>query len=423
MLFATSFAVVGDLYSPLERGRIQGLFAAMFGVSSVLGPALGGWITDVSSWRWVFYINLPVGVVAFAVVLLGMPWTRPHGGRRPRLDLAGSLALTAALLPFLLALVWAGDRYAWRSWQIAALFAGALMALVAFVQAERRAAEPILPLQLFRNRTFVVSSFILLLTGAGMFGAITLLPLFLQGAQEIPAGRAGSLMTPLSLSMVAGSAVAGQAMTRSGRYKFLVIAGSALMVAGLLLLSQIDVDTAYASLVPRMVLVGVGLGCTMPVFAVVVQNALPYQLLGVATSAVQFFRSVGGTLGVAILTGIMLHRLRDGLQGTVADVPAVTGGLSQLLNARGTAEAERAYAQAAPADASPWSQLLDVIHTQQAEAIAGVFLIAAVVVAVTFVFAWLLPELELQRASPQELARRMAAAQPQAPLPQQRGEA
>ncbi len=411
MLFATSFAIVGDLYSPLERGRIQGLFAAMFGISSVLGPALGGWITDATSWRWIFYINLPVGVLALAVVSLGMPWTRPLDGRRPRLDLWGSFTLTAALLPFLLALVWAGDRYPWRSWEIAALIGLATVALAAFVQAERRASEPILPLQLFRNRTFAVSAVILLLSGAGMFGAITMLPLFLQGAQQIPAARAGSLMIPLSLALVGGSATAGQLMTRTGRYRFLVIGGAVIMTAGLLLLSRINVDTPYAQLVPRMILVGAGLGLTMPVFAVIVQNALPYQMLGVATSAVQFFRSVGGTLGVAVFTGIMLHRFRSGLDGTAADVPAVTGNLSKLLNERGATEVQRAYAESAPSGVAPWSQVLELAHVSQSEAIAGVFLIAACVVAVTFVFAWLLPELELQRVSPQEMARRLAAQQ------------
>lgn len=321
--------------------------------------------------------------------------------------------------------------------EIAALFAAAVLALAAFVRAERRAHEPILPLQLFRNRTFAVSSVILLLTGAGMFGAITMLPLYLQGAQEIPAARAGSLMIPLSLAIVAGSAAAGQLITRTGRYKGLVIGGTVITTGGLLLLARITVDTPYAQLVPAMLLVGLGLGLTFPVFAAIVQNALPYQLLGVATSAVQFFRSIGGTLGVAVFTGIMLHRFRDGIGGTLADVPAVTGNLSKLLNDRGTPAVERAYAESAPAGAAPWSQVLDVAHVSQAEAIAGVFLIAAAVVAVTFIVAWLLPELELQRVSPQELARRMAAQppaheappapapapQPAAAVPQQPGDA
>ena len=286
MLFATAFAVVGDLFAPLERGRVQGLFAAMYGLASVVGPTLGGWITDAASWRWVFYINIPVGIVAFATIWFGMPWARAQAGSRARLDILGSVVLVGTLVPLLLALTWGGDRYAWSSSEVLGLFVAAAVGLPLFVLVEWRAAEPVLPLYLFRDRTFLVTSIVVFLLGAGMFGAITMVPTFLQGVRGEGARASGILMTPMTLAVSGSAILGGMIMTRTGRYKRLVVGSLVFMVVGMVLFATIEASTPLWQLIVYMVVVGVGIGTTFPVFTVVVQNALPFQLIGVATASV-----------------------------------------------------------------------------------------------------------------------------------------
>ena len=409
MIFASTFAVVADLYSPLERGRIQGAVAGVFGVSSVIGPTLGGWITDVSTWRWIFFINLPVGILAFTVIFFRMPWTRLYSGDRPRLDILGALLLGGAVVPFLLAMVWGGDRYAWESTQILGLVAVSLVALALFVLAEARAAEPLVPLFLFRNRTYAVSAVLLLLTGAGMFASLTLIPLYLQGVIGVSARVSGTLMTPMMITIPISAAFAGQVMSRTGRYKLLLIGGTAVMAAGLLIFSTVEASTGRGQAIPRMILITAGLGVTLPLLNVVVQNAVPFHVVGVATASVQFFRQIGGTLGVAILTGLMLNRFRDGLDEIASGLPAVLDNPSALLNESEVVELEERYvATAAPGD-PPFDIVLEAVRVSLADAISLVFVIGAVVVALAAVATIALPELELQRLSPVELARRAAA--------------
>ena len=308
LIFATTMAVIADLYSPIERGRVQGVVAGVFGIASVIGPTLGGWITDVSTWRWIFFINLPIGVVAFTAILLLMPWTRLRRAGEARIDFAGAILLSAAVVPFLLAMVWGGDRYEWISGQTLGLVGFSLVALAGFVAVEARAPEPLVPLFLFRNRTFAVSAVLLLLTGAGMFGALTLIPLYLQGVTGASARLSGTLMTPMMLAIPVSAAFSGQVMSRTGRYKYLLIGGIAVMAAGMFSFSTVDADTGRAEAIVRMIVMTLGLGVTLPLLQVVVQNAVPFSVVGVATASVQFFRQIGGTLGVAVLTGIMVGR-------------------------------------------------------------------------------------------------------------------
>lgn len=406
MLFATAFAVVGDLYAPLERGRIQGLFAAMFGFSSVIGPSLGGWITESASWRWVFYVNVPVGIIAFATVWFGMPWVRPSG-RRAKLDLPGAALLIGTLVPLLLALTWGGDRYAWGSPQVIGMLAASALGLPLFLLAERAAEEPVLPLHLFRNRTFVVTSAVVFLLGAGMFGAITMIPTFLQGVRGEGARAAGTWMTPLTLSLSASAVIGGQVMSRSGRYKRLVVASLLLMVVGMGLLSRVHAEMGLWPLIVDMIIVGVGIGMTMPIFTVIVQNALPFQFIGVATSSVQFFRQVGGTVGVAVFTGVMIHRFRDGVAEVASNAPLFAERADALLNRQGVEQLRTAYEASPSAGAPPFDAVLALTRVELADAIGLVFLIAAVVVAVGWVLSWWLPELELQSVSPAEQMQQM----------------
>lgn len=405
MLFATSFAVVADLYAPLERGRIQGLFAGVFGIASVAGPFLGGWLTDSVGWRWVFLVNLPVGLVALAIVTLGMPWERPQLAVRPRLDLAGSALLTLALVPLLLALTWGGHQYAWTSTPIVVLLAVAAVGVPLFLLAEARAAEPVLPLELFRNRTFSISALVLFMLGAGMFGAITMVPTFFQGVKGIAAASSGTLMTPLSVAISASAGFGGAIMTRTGRYRVLSLVGVGLVVVGLVLFAMLDETSSLDAAVVCTVIIGVGAGVTFPVFTVVVQNALPFQFIGVATASTTFFRQIGATVGVALLTGLMIGRFREGVARVAGAYPAIAQEADALLNERTLADVRRAYEAAATQGQPAFDTLLAGTRIELAGAIALVFAVAAVLVGVSWLALLALPELPLNAVSPAEQAR------------------
>ena len=410
LIFATTMAVIADLYSPLERGRVQGAVAGVFGIASVIGPTLGGWITDVSTWRWIFLINVPIGIVAFVAILVLMPWTRLPRAGEVRIDFLGAILLAAAVVPFLLAMVWGGERYEWLGPETLGLIGFSLIALAAFVAVEARVPEPIVPLFLFRNRVFAVSAVLLLLTGAGMFGALTLIPLYLQGVTGASARLSGTLMTPMMLALPVAAAFSGQMMSRTGRYKYLLIAGVIVMSAGMLSFATVDASTGRFEAILRMIVVSLGLGLTLPLLQVVVQNAVPFSVVGVATSSVQFFRQIGGTLGVAVLTGIMVGRFRDGLSEAAAGLPAVLNNPSALLNENEVAGLQQRYEATAGPGAPAFEVVLAAARVSLSEAIALVFVIGAVIVACSLVAALVLPELELESTSPAELARRDAAA-------------
>ncbi|MDE2694930.1 MAG: MDR family MFS transporter [Chloroflexota bacterium] len=409
LIFATTMAVIADLYSPLERGRVQGAVAGVFGIASVIGPTMGGWITDVSTWRWIFFLNLPVGAVAFVAILFLMPWTRPPREGEPRIDFVGAGLLAMAVVPFLLAMVWGGDRYEWVSVETAGLLAISLVALAGFVAVEARVAEPLVPLFLFRNKVFAVSTVLLLLTGAGMFGVLTLLPLYLQGVTGASARLSGTLMTPMMIAVPISAAFAGQMMSRTGRYKILLIVGIVVLSAGMFSFATVDEETGRVEAIARMVVMTLGLGVTLPLLQVVVQNAVPFSVVGVATASVQFFRQIGGTLGVAILTGIMVGRFREGLDEAASGLPAVLDDPSALLNESVVAGLQQRYEASATAADPAFEVVLAAARVSLADAISVVFVVGGVIVACSLIAAIVLPELELQSTSPAEMARREAA--------------
>jgi EmrB/QacA subfamily drug resistance transporter len=406
VIMATTFAVVADLYSPLERGRVTGLIAGTFGLASVIGPVVGGALTDAISWRWVFYINLPIIAIAFFVILVAVPFIR-IGGPKPKIDVIGAVLLVNTMVPLLLALVWGGDRIGWQSSEMGWLLGISGLMLVLFIVAEANASDPMLPPRLFLNRTFTVSALATLFSGAGMFGALTMVPLFLQGVRSIAATSSGSLTAPMSIGIVVSSALGGLLVSRTGRYRLQAIVGMSVVTAGLAAFSLIDRSTSEFTIVRNMVIVGLGMGATFPVFSVAVQNALPIQLLGVATSSVQFFRSVGGTLGVAVFTGIMLNRFRDGVAEVAVTAPIVSGKADAFLNEQGVAQVRAAY-EAAPATAStPFDVILVAIQTPLADAIAEVFLLGTIIVGISVLITFLMPELPLRAISPAEQLRQM----------------
>ncbi|MEU9568658.1 MFS transporter [Streptomyces massasporeus] len=377
-LIVLSMAIVGDLVPPRERGRYQGLFGAVFGATSVLGPLLGGLLTQHLSWRWVFYVNLPVGVVALAVIatVLHIPRT----AQRHVIDYLGTFLIAAVATCLVLVASLGGTTWAWGSWQIVGLAALGVLLAVAFVAVERRAAEPVLPLKLFRVRTFTLAALISFVVGFAMFGAMTYLPTFLQVVQGISPTMSGVHMLPMVLGLLLASTASGQIVSRTGRWKVFPIAGTGITTLGLLLLHQLDEHSSTAELSGFFFVFGLGLGLVMQVLVLIVQNAVPYEDLGVATSGATFFRSIGASFGVAVFGTIFAGRLGDQLTDAFRGVRLPPGISVDTL------EADPRGIAALPSGLRP-----PALHAY-AVSITDVFLYAAPVALVGFVLAWFLKE-------------------------------
>ena len=322
MLFSMTFAVIGDLFAPAERARWQGIIGAVFGLASVIGPLVGGYLTDHASWRWNFYINVPVGILAFFMISRFMPHIAIDK-KDQKIDFLGAGVLAGALASLLLGLVWGGNQYAWGSWQVIGVLglAPALMALFAWVE-YRHAKDPILPLELFKNPIFRVSTMIMFLVGFAMFGAISYIPLFAQDVLGRTATNSGVILIPMVFTLTLFSLANGQLITRTGRYKTGAILGTVFTAAGVLWLSTMNLDTSAAGVIERMIVIGAGLGISLPVFNLVVQNAFEHAKLGVATGSVLLSRSIGATVGVAVLGTILNNELTSRLANSHLKVTA-----------------------------------------------------------------------------------------------------
>ncbi|MGW0293065.1 DHA2 family efflux MFS transporter permease subunit [Streptomyces tuirus] len=377
-LIVLSMAIVGDLVPPRERGRYQGLFGAVFGATSVLGPLLGGLLTQHLSWRWVFYVNLPVGVLALAVIaaVLHIPRT----ARRHVIDYLGTFLIAAVATCLVLVASLGGTTWAWGSWQIIGLAVLGVLLALAFVAVERRAAEPVLPLKLFRVRTFTLAALISFVVGFAMFGAMTYLPTFLQVVQGVSPTMSGVHMLPMVLGLLLASTASGQIVSRTGRWKVFPIAGTGITTLGLLLLHQLDEHSSTAELSGFFFVFGLGLGLVMQVLVLIVQNAVPYEDLGVATSGATFFRSIGASFGVAVFGTIFAGRLGDQLTDAFRGVRLPPGISVDTL------EADPRGIAALPSGLRP-----PALHAY-AVSITDVFLYAAPVALLGFVLAWFLKE-------------------------------
>jgi EmrB/QacA subfamily drug resistance transporter len=375
-LFVITIAVVGDIIPPRDRGRYQGFFGAVFGVSTVVGPLLGGFFVDNLSWRWIFYVNVPIGLIALAVIAIA--FQAPRDQVKHKIDYLGAALLAGGLSAIVLYTSLGGTTYPWGSGQMVALLVAGFVLLAAFVFVERRAAEPILPLGIFRNRVFTVTSAVGFIIGLALFGAVTYLPLYLQDVKGHSPTTSGLLITPMMAGLLITSIGSGQLISRFGRYKPFPIAGTAIMAVGLWLLSRLHVDTSTLVAGVYMLVLGLGLGMVIQVLVLAVQNAVPYEYLGVGTSGSTLFRQIGGSIGVAIFGAIFANQLASNL---AMNLPA------------------GAHVPASPNPAA-LKQLPPALHAVYVNAIADalqpVFLVASGAAVLAFLLTWALQEVPLR---------------------------
>lgn len=418
ILAANAFAIIGDIFPPRERGKWQGVMGSVFGLSSVIGPALGGWLTDGPGWRWVFYVNLPVGLLAVAVLMVGLPAIRPR--EAGPIDWLGAATIIGATVPMLLAFSWGGTEYAWTSPQVLGLLILAVVMTAAFLFVEQRAEEPIIALRLFRDRTFTVSVIAMFLLGGGMVGSIMYIPLFMQGVLGASAMESGTVMTPMMIALVGASTLGGQVISRVGRFKWASLTGLVLMAAGLWLQTTLGVDATRGDVVRNLVVLGLGIGLAMPTFTLAVQNTFSARDLGAVTAAVQFFRSIGSTVGVALMGTLLTMRLGSSLASdlpaplTQALPPEIAASLDpQALVSPNATQALEAQFAGVPNGAELFANLTEALRTILATSIHDVFLVAAIVALGGVIAAIFLPDKPLRgrQETPvlQEMGEELAA--------------
>jgi EmrB/QacA subfamily drug resistance transporter len=378
-LMVLAMAIIAETVPPRERGRYQGYFGAAFGVASIAGPLIGGFITDNLSWRWVFYVNVPVGLIALVVITAVIPKGQRH--ERPQIDVRGAVLMTAGVTMLVLLTTWGGNQYAWSSPVILGLMAAIFVTLVLFIAVERRVAEPVLPIGLFKVKAFTVSTTVSFVLGLAMFGSIGFLPLFLQVVTGSSATSSGLALFPMMGGVLVASVVSGNLISRTGRYKVFPVMGTAAAVLGMGLLSTIDAGTSRITVSAFMFVLGTGIGATMQVMILATQNAVPTSDLGAATAAVSFFREIGGSIGIALFGAVF------------------TSGLTRRL---GAGDTPRGGLSITSIHKLPFAEQTRVIGAI-ADSVAHIFVFAAPLMAVAFVITWFIREVPLRQATPPAL--------------------
>jgi EmrB/QacA subfamily drug resistance transporter len=395
-----SQAIIGDIISPRERGKYQGMMGASFGLASIVGPAAGGFITEHFTWRWLFFVNLPLAALTLVVI-----WYFMHvpNERRPhRIDVWGSVTLSLGIACTLLATVWGGVQYPWASWQIIGLYAAAAVLLAAFIWIEVRAPEPVLPLKLWKSSIFTYSNIASMGVAMSMFGAIFFLPVFVQGVVGNSVTNSGAILVPMLVSMIVTSVVGGQIISRTGRYKALLLGGLAVMGVGYYLLSTFDITTTNQQVIVAMILIGLGLGLCMQTYVLIVQNSVSREDMAVATSATQLSRSIGAAIGLAVLGTL----LSQGMQSSMAKYlpPAA---LAKLQAAGGGSSATAVFD---PTQLSKLPAAIEMgIRHGLADALHPVFLIGVPIIAISFLATLLIREVPLRQTAHVAAGRRPAS--------------
>lgn len=407
VMMANAFTVIGDLFPPAERGKYQGFIAGVFGLSSIIGPTLGGFITDNLSWHWVFLVNIPLGVLIIVLFIFFFPNIRPDNLKH-QVDYPGVATLILAVVPTMLALSWGGVEYPWHSPLIIGMFVFSTIMTAVFLIIESKAAEPIIPLSIFKSRIVAVSMLIIFLTGFGMFGGIIFIPLFFQGVMGLSATSSGSFLTPMMLGVVAGSFISGQILSRAGgHYRLQGVVGLAFSALGMALLTRMTVGTSYTTAVVNIFVVGFGLGITMPLYTIAVQNAVPYNVMGIATASTFFFRSIGGAFGLAILGSLMNNRFAsaftNGLSPAVkATIPpeqlaSLAHNPQALLSAQAQSQLRDLLGHWGAQGATLFEQIFQSLKQALTSALTEVFLIGLVIALLAWTINLFLKEIPLRK--------------------------
>ncbi|ULL19236.1 MFS transporter [Paenibacillus sp. H1-7] len=402
IMMPMAMIIIGDLFTGKQRAKWQGVFGAIYGLSSVIGPQVGGWIVDSLNWRWVFYINLPVGLLAVVFIAMGL---KRHSATGPvKFDVAGMVTMIVGVVPLLLALTFGGKEYAWGSWQIIGMIAVSVLSLIAFVIIESKVEEPILPMRLFKNRTFTVINGIGFLMSVGMFGAIMFVPLFMQGIVGISASASGTVMTPMMITMIVASVIGGQLVQKLGVRTQMTI-GMFIMAAGFVLLSTLSMTTTKLLASSYMMTIGLGIGLVMPILTLALQESFPKSELGVVTSSSQFFRQIGGTFGMTILGAVMNtrsdHELSDKLVPVLKQLPEQASGIANEMtnmihtNPQGLYSALLDPASLAKLPQALVEKLVPILKTSLVDSLHGVFLVGLIFVLLGAVLTPLLGRIQL----------------------------
>ena len=401
VLFASTFAVLADIFPPARMAQMSGVFGAVFGISSLIGPTLGGFLTDGPGWRWAFYVNIPLGVIAVVLVATRLPWVRGTGARLAEIDWAGAATLVAGLTPLLVALSLTRD-HAWLSPEVLGLLALAAAFLAAFAWIEGKVAHPIVPFGMFRSNVFAVSAVIAFFSAIGMLGTVTFVPLVYQGLLGTTATNSGQLLTPMMLAVVATATPTGALMARIPRYRFVGTAAVGVLVLGVVLLAQVGVGSSRWEVTRDIIIIGAGLGVTFPLTLAAVQAGLPHHLIGVGTSQINFWRNLGGAIFTAILGSILANRLPVALNAQVAALPP-SPGLS-ALSSHGAAASQAFFdparlasfkASLPPAMLPALDQFVAAARVALAGTLHELFLVAAAVTAIALVATLFLREVPL----------------------------
>ncbi len=407
IMMANAFTSIGDLFPPAERGKYQGLTSSVFGLSSIIGPTLGGFITDTLSWHWVFFINVPLGMLVIILFIFFFPNIRPDNLKHS-IDYPGAALLILVVVPALLALSWGGVEFSWSSPQIIGMFALTSVALVFFILIELRSKEPILPLWFFKNRIVAISQVMNFLSAFGMFGSIIFIPLFFQGVLGATATTSGSFLTPMMLGMVTGSFISGQFLSRAGgHYRIQGGIGIATMIAGFFLLSQMSENTSSASAIRNIIIIGFGMGITMPLYIIAVQNAVPYNYLGAVTSVTAFMRPLGGTVGLAIFGSIMNNRFAGQLAAKLSpeikavmppeQLAALTDNPQALVNPEAQSQLQAIFSHLGEQGVIMFNDLLQVLRQSLGSAISHVFLYGLFIMIAAFIINLFIKEIPLRK--------------------------